>query len=103
MSDILEKGHAEKVPHDQLHRRVRYIPHHGVYYKKKGKIWVVFDCSASFQGTSLTAELLQGPDLMNTLLGVILRFRQEPVALMVSIEGMFHQVTSTNHWQSSGC
>lgn len=29
---------------------------------------------------------------MNTLLGVILRFRQEHVAMMADIKGMFHQV-----------
>ncbi|KAL0187614.1 hypothetical protein M9458_014713, partial [Cirrhinus mrigala] len=95
IGDILKKGHAEKVPEEELDRndgRVWYIPHHGVYHKRKKKIRVVFDCAASFQGTSLNSELLQGPDLTNTLLGVILRFRQEPIAVMADIEGMFHQV-----------
>ncbi len=36
--------------------------------------------------------MLQGPDLTNSLIGVLLRFRQEPVALLSDIEGMFHQV-----------
>ena len=95
MNAMFDKGHAEQVPDDQLSRsdgRVWYIPHHGVYHKKKHKIRVVFNCAASFQGTSLNLQLLQGPDLTNTLLGGILRFRQEPVAIMADIEGMFHQV-----------
>ena len=95
MNDVLKKGHAEMVPEAQLHRndgRLWYIPHHGVYHKQKGSIRVVFDCTSSFQGTSLNSELLQGPDLTNTLLGVLLRFRQESVAMMGDIEGMFHQV-----------
>ena len=95
MNAMFDKGQAEQVPDDQLSRsdgRVWYIPHHGVYHKKKHKICVVFDCAASFQGTSLNLQLLQGPDLTNTLLGGILRFRQEPVAIMADIEGMFHQV-----------
>lgn len=95
MNAMFDKGHAEKVPDEELSRcdgRVWYIPHHGVYHKKKNKIRVVFDCTASFQGTSLNLQLLQGPDLTNTLLGVILRFRQEQVAMMADIEGMFHQV-----------
>ena len=95
MNGMLENEYAEKVPDDQLSRsdgRVWYIPHHAVYHKKKKKIRVVFDCTASFQGTSLNLQLLQGPDLTNTLLGVILRFRQEQVAMMADIESMFYQV-----------
>ncbi|XP_058622265.1 uncharacterized protein LOC131533856 [Onychostoma macrolepis] len=91
----ISKGYAEKVPDKQLHRkdgRLWYIPHHGIYHKRKGKIRVVFDCTSTFQGTSLNSELLQGPDLTNTLLGVLLRFRQDTVAVMADIEGMFHQV-----------
>ncbi|KAK5928662.1 hypothetical protein CgunFtcFv8_013710 [Champsocephalus gunnari] len=66
--------------------------HHGVYHPKKKKIRVVFDCAATFQGTSLNAQLLQGPDLTSTLVGVMTRFRKEPVVLMADIEAMFHQV-----------
>lgn len=68
-----------------------YIPHHGVYHPKKRKLRVVFDCTASFQGRSLNGELLQGPDLTNTLVGVLLRFREEPIAMMADIESMFYQ------------
>ena len=60
--------------------------------KKPGKIRVVFDCSAKFAGTSLNEQLLQGPDLTNSLVGVLTRFRQEPVAFMGDIEAMFYQV-----------
>ena len=59
--------------------------------QKPDKIRVVFDCSASFDGESLNSHLLQGPDLTNKLLGVICRFRQEPVAVMCDIEQMFYQ------------
>ena len=52
----------------------------------------MFDCAAKFKGTSLNDQLLQGPDLTNGLLGVIIRFRQEPVAMVANVEGMFHQV-----------
>ncbi|KAI2645663.1 Cold shock protein 1 [Labeo rohita] len=95
MEDVISKGYAEKVPERELKRhdgRVWYIPHHGVYHPKKKKIRVVFDCSASFQGESLNGHLLQGPDLTSTLIGVLTRFRMEPVALMADIESMFYQV-----------
>jgi hypothetical protein len=52
----------------------------------------VFDCAAGYRGTSLNAELLQGPDLTSNLVGVLLRFRMEYIGLMADIEAMFHQV-----------
>ena len=53
---------------------------------------MVFDCAARFRETSLNDQLLQGPDLTNNLTGVLLRFRQEPIALVADVEQMFHQV-----------
>lgn len=91
MQKMLEEGHAEKAP--ERYETVWYVPHHGVYHPKKPeKLRVVFDCSADFQGHSLNRHLLQGPDLTNSLVGVLCRFRQEPVAFTCDIEGMFHQV-----------
>ena len=37
-------------------------------------------------------ELLQGPDLTNNLVGILLRFLQDPVAVMGDVLSMFHQV-----------
>ncbi|XP_038154235.1 uncharacterized protein LOC119791920 [Cyprinodon tularosa] len=95
MESILGKGYAMEVPQDQLARddnRVWYVPHHGVYHPKKKKIRVVFDCNASFQDVSLNGQLMQGPDLTNTLIGALVRFREEPIAVMADIESMFYQV-----------
>ena len=52
-----------------------YVPHHGVYHPHKpGKSRVVFDCSAKFVGLSLNSMLYKGPDLINSLVGVLTRF-----------------------------
>jgi len=84
MQNIISNGHAERVPENELainDGHTWYVPHHGVYHPKKpGKIRVVFDCSAMYKGESLNKELLQGPDLTNNLIGVLCRFRKEPVA-----------------------
>ena len=56
--------------------------------QKKDKIRVVFDVAAMQEGVSLNNQLHQGPDLTKSLLGVLLRFRQYPVALVAYIEGM---------------
>ena len=95
-NDMFDKGYAEEIPQESYRPvtdKAWYIPHHGVYHPKKPeKIRVVFDCSAKFSGTSLNDQLLQGPDLTNSLVGVLTRFRQEPVAFMRDIEAMFYQV-----------
>ncbi|XP_072014570.1 uncharacterized protein [Amphiura filiformis] len=95
MSDTLQKGYAEEVPECEDKPdagKIWYLPHHGVLHPKKKKLRVVFDCAASYKGVSLNKELLQGPDLTNSLVGVVSRFRQEPVALMADVEAMFNQV-----------
>lgn len=95
MQDIIRKGFAERVPHEQRpddDGKSWYIPHHGVYHPQKpDKIRIVFDCSATFMGHSLNKYLLQGPDLTNSLVGVLCRFRKELIAFMCDLEAMFHQ------------
>ncbi|KAK0144597.1 hypothetical protein N1851_017050 [Merluccius polli] len=95
MRETFEKGYADEVPIGEICKdanRIWYIPHHGVYHPTKHKLRVVFDCAAVYQGTSLNSQLLQGPDLTSSLIGVLTRFRQESVAFMSDIEGMFCQV-----------
>ena len=53
---------------------------------------IVLNCTAKFRGTSLNDQLMHGPDLPNNLFGVLNRFRQEAIALVLDIESMFHQV-----------
>lgn len=95
MNQVINKGYAVKVPDEELNRsdgKVWFIPHHAVYHPKKHKLRVVFDCGASYQGTTLNEQLLQGPDMTSSLIGVLTRFRQEPIAVMADVESMFHQV-----------
>ncbi|XP_068738205.1 uncharacterized protein, partial [Montipora capricornis] len=94
MDDLINKGYARKVSKENLdNSNVWYLPHHAVFHPQKpDKVRIVFDCSAKFQGTSLNDQLLQGPDLTNTLVGVLTRFRQEQIAFMSDIEAMFYQV-----------
>nr|XP_006821169.1 PREDICTED: uncharacterized protein LOC102805354 [Saccoglossus kowalevskii] len=69
------KASRTKEGSDKDNGRGWYIPHHGVYHPKKPqKIRTVFDCSAKCQGMALNDLLLQGPDLTNNLVGVLLRF-----------------------------
>ena len=47
---------------------------------------MVFDCTAKSKGVSLNDALMQG------LIGVLIRFRKEQVAITADIESMFHQI-----------
>ncbi|XP_073764219.1 uncharacterized protein [Danio rerio] len=67
-----------------------YIPHHIVHHNGKNRI--VFNCSFEYQGQSLNENLLPGPTLGPSLLGVLLRFREHPIAVCSDVRGMFHQV-----------
>ena len=104
ISDYIDKGYAERVNYDsdnskqgrvqlQTERVIWYLPHHPVVHlQKPGKVRVVFDCAARYKGASLNEQLLQGPSFTNSLVGVIMRFRQEHFAIVADIEAMFHQV-----------
>ena len=45
-----------------------------------------------YGGTSLNKSLVTGPDLLNSLVGVLMCFRVGRIALVADIEAMFHQV-----------
>ena len=62
------------------------------YPQKQDQILVAFDAASLHNAVSLNNQLLQGSDLTNSLLGILLRFRQYPIALVADIKGMFNQV-----------
>ena len=96
MESLIQKRYARNMTEEEALRRSQrtwYLPHHGVFHpQKQGKIRVVFDVASLHDGVSLNNQLLHGPDLTNNLLGILLSFRQYPIALVADIEGMFNQV-----------
>ncbi len=75
MENLFDKGYATKVPEESLKVRdgksLWYLPHHPVFNPNKpGKLRIVFDCAASYNGTSLPTmvQLLQGPDMICDIL-----------------------------------
>ena len=92
-SKILSKHHASPVPPDEpspAPGTVWYLPHFAVRHPRKKDIHVVFDASTEYDGISLNKILLSGPDQLNSLLGILLRFRVGEIAVMGDVEQMFH-------------
>ena len=96
MQEYIDEGYARKLSEEERRQscdRCWYLPHHAVTNQNKpGKTRVVFDAASKYGGTSLNENLLTGPDFLLTIPGVLMRFRQEEVALNADIEKMFLQV-----------
>ena len=95
IEDYVSKGYARKLTKAEIESsesKEWFLPHHPVLNPNKpGKVRIVMDAAAKHQGISLNDNLLIGPDLLNSLVGVLLRFREFPVAIAADIEAMFLQ------------
>ncbi|XP_068676111.1 uncharacterized protein [Montipora foliosa] len=99
IEDCVAKGYARKLTKDELgtiSNTTWYLPHHPVTNPNKpGKVRVVFDAAARFDGSSLNEQLVGGPTLTNDLTGVLFRFREDEIAFSADIESMFYQTYVT--------
>ena len=91
MEDLISKGWIERAPEGSL-AGGWYIPHFGVFSEKKNKIRVVLDCAARVQGMSLNDLLYPGPNLANSLVSVLIQFRQGIFAFTADVNAMYYQV-----------
>ena len=71
---------------------MNYLPHHGVSnINKPGRVRVVFNTGAKFENTCLNNNILKGPDLLNNLFSVLLKFREGLYGIISDIQKMFHK------------
>ena len=98
----LEKGYVKPVTFSNpAPEKIWYLPHHPVTNPNKpGKIRRVANAASVFKKQSLNKNLLSGPDLLNNLVGLLLRFRQDSVAVIADIEAMFMQICIRTEDQS---
>ena len=96
IDSYVENGYARRLTPEEAAERTDktwIIPHHPVVnINKPGEVRVVNDAAAMFEGVSLNAALKTGPDLLNSLIGIIIRFRTNRYAIAADIKAMFHQV-----------
>eukprot|EP00057_Strongylocentrotus_purpuratus_P025475 XP_011679949.1 PREDICTED: uncharacterized protein LOC100891320 [Strongylocentrotus purpuratus] len=94
---MVEMNFAKKLSDEEAESYigpVHYISHHAIIRpeKKSTPVRIVFNSSAVYQGQSLNDHWMKGPDLLNSLFGVLLRFREHDVALCADISKMYHRV-----------
>ena len=78
---------------NQENKRTWYLPMHPVTNPHKpGKIRVVNDAAAVYDGKSLNKALLTGPDLLNSLVGILIKFRTGRIAIAADVKDHFHRV-----------
>ncbi|XP_049886650.1 uncharacterized protein LOC126381173 [Pectinophora gossypiella] len=94
IENLLTKGYAAVANGDERDNdKSWYLPHFAVTNPNKpGKVRLVFDAAAKSRGESLNDHLLDGPDLLRALPGILYRFREKEVAVTADIREMFLQV-----------
>jgi transposase InsO family protein len=96
IQEYQEKGYIQELSSevvDASNPRTWYLPHFGVTNPNKpGKLRLVFDAAARSHGISLNDVLCQGPDLNNSLISVLMKFRKYKYAFAGDIKDMFHRV-----------
>lgn len=94
MNNMFEKCYAEEsLDTDTESQRLWYLPHFAVInVNKPGKLRLVFDAAAKSNGVCLNDALLEGPDLLRDLAGMLFRFRERAIAVTADIKEMFLQV-----------
>jgi len=93
MDEMIDLKYAIIVPSNDLFKEEKwYLLHHSVRHKQKNKLRIVFNASMQYNDVSLNSKLMVGPDLISSLQGIILRFRQGKYAFITDIKRMFLQI-----------
>ena len=79
-----------------------YLHHHPVTNRNKSeRVRRVANAASKFRGESLNSNVLTGLDLLNNLVGVLLRFREHPNAVLSDTEEIFMQMVVRQEDQSA--
>ena len=93
LNSYISNGHVQLTSAYELTKSGCYLLHHPVFHPHRpDKVKIMFDCAAQYNNCSLNKQLIKGLDFLNSLVGVLTRFRMEKVAVVGDIEQMFDQV-----------
>ncbi|UYV80828.1 hypothetical protein LAZ67_19001892 [Cordylochernes scorpioides] len=91
----LAEGVIEKVSPEDLNRNCHYLPHHPVVKANSNttKIRPVFDASCKDKGNlSLNDCLASGPNVIEQIPAILLRFREKAIGVIADIRKAFLQI-----------
>ncbi|XP_062605795.1 uncharacterized protein LOC134267606 [Saccostrea cucullata] len=97
IADMVQRSVARKLTAEEMQTYegpIHYIPHHEVLKpnSKTTPVRIVFDSSSSYMGHVLNDYWAKGPNVLNDLLGVIIRFRQRKIAIAGDITKMYNAI-----------
>ena len=97
INDMVKRNVCRKVDPQEIREYtgpIYYIAHHAVWKpeSKSTPCRIVFNSNANYSGHVLNDYLAKGPDMLNNLLGIILRFREERVGMVEEISKMYHSI-----------
>lgn len=94
IENLLAKGYAIPCDGTEVQSSVSwYLPHFAVEnLNKPGKRRLVFDAANRSHGVCLNDQILEGPDLLLSLQGILFRFRERSIAVTADIQEMFLRV-----------
>ncbi|CAC5363778.1 unnamed protein product [Mytilus coruscus] len=95
--DMVKHGIAKKLTKEEMEIHsgpVHYIPHHEVLKpeSKSTPLRIVFNSSSSYMGHTLNDYWAKGSNVINDLLAVLIRFRQESIALAGDISKTYNAI-----------
>ena len=88
---------ARKLSQDEIRcyrGPVHYIHHHEIIKSNSSTtpVRIVFNSSASYMGHVLNNYWAKGPDFVNSLYGILIRFREYAVAITTEISKMYNSI-----------
>ncbi|XP_065088007.1 uncharacterized protein LOC135709538 [Ochlerotatus camptorhynchus] len=97
VQSYISKGYAHrasKTELDSVHQRHTWYLPLGVVQnpKKPNKVRLIWDAAATVEGLCFNDLLLKGPDLLVSLIAVLIRFRERNIAIGGDLREMFHQI-----------
>ena len=97
IDDLINRGIARKLNLHELETYqgpVHYIPHHEVMKpdSKTTPFRIVFNSSVSYMGHKLNDYWAKGPNLVNDLLSVLIRYHQDYIAMTSDIAKMYNTI-----------